>query len=92
MGNYFVHRSQTMLFGYSGKCRFPLARFRPNLIGMDGIDPKRHSEKPEPHARMTRKPSSRNWFVVQSQSQRCASSPAMPAMGSATISSTLMVG
>lgn len=47
MGNYFVHRSQTILFGYSGKCRFPLARFRPNLIGLDGIDPVRHSQKPE---------------------------------------------
>lgn len=43
IGNYFVHRSQTVLFGYKGKCRFPLARFRPNVI--DVPQPKRHSEK-----------------------------------------------
>ena len=45
MGNWFVHRSQTMLFGYRQKCRFPLARYRPNVFQTG--DPKRHSEKPD---------------------------------------------
>ena len=45
MGNWFVHRTQTMLFGYREKCRFPLARYRPNVFHSG--DPKRHSEKPE---------------------------------------------
>ena len=27
IGNYFIHRTQTMLFGYRGKCRFPMARY-----------------------------------------------------------------
>ena len=44
-GMWFVHRTQTMLFGYRGKCRFPLARYKPNLF-TSGL-PKRHSEKPE---------------------------------------------
>ena len=34
-----------MLFGYRAKCRFPLARYRPNLFHSG--DPKRHSEKPD---------------------------------------------
>ena len=42
-GNYFVHRSQTLLFGYKAKCRFPLQRYKPNVI--DVPQPKRHSEK-----------------------------------------------
>ena len=45
MGNWFTHRTQTMLFGYRQKCRFPLARYKPNLIQTG--NPKRHSEKPE---------------------------------------------
>jgi len=44
-GCWWIHRTQTILFGYRSKCRFPLARFRPNLIHA-GV-PKRHSEKPE---------------------------------------------
>ncbi|MBL8396057.1 MAG: hypothetical protein JNK99_15155 [Candidatus Accumulibacter sp.] len=39
MGNWFVHRSQTMLFGYRQKCRFPLARYQPNVFQTG--DPKR---------------------------------------------------
>lgn len=42
-GNYFVQRSQTMLFGYKSKCVFPLERYRPNIISVS--DPVRHSEK-----------------------------------------------
>jgi N6-adenosine-specific RNA methylase IME4 len=44
-GCWFVHRTQTILFGYRQKCRFPQARFRPNIF-MTG-NPPRHSEKPE---------------------------------------------
>jgi N6-adenosine-specific RNA methylase IME4 len=44
-GMWFIHRTQTILFGYRGKCRFPLARYKPNLF-TSGL-PKRHSEKPE---------------------------------------------
>ena len=43
-GMWWVHRTQTILFGYRGKCRFPLARFRPNLF--TSSNPARHSEKP----------------------------------------------
>ncbi len=45
VGNWFVHRTQTILFGYRKRCRFERARYRPNVV-MTG-DPKRHSEKPE---------------------------------------------
>ena len=45
VGNWFVHRTQTMLMGYKTRCRFERARYRPNIV-MTG-DPKRHSEKPE---------------------------------------------
>ena len=44
IGNWFVHRTQTLLFGYKGKCRFPLSRYQPNLIQTG--DPVRHSAKP----------------------------------------------
>lgn len=43
IGNYFVHRSQTLLFGYKSKCKFPLDRYKPNIIEVS--DPKCHSEK-----------------------------------------------
>ena len=45
MGNWFVHRTQTILFGYRKKCKFPLNRYRPNVFHTG--DPKRHSEKPD---------------------------------------------
>ena len=45
IGAWFVHVSQTCLFGYKGKCVFPLARYRRNVIQTG--PPKRHSEKPE---------------------------------------------
>jgi N6-adenosine-specific RNA methylase IME4 len=44
-GNWFIHRTQTLLFGYRERCRFPLHRYAPNIITTG--DPKRHSEKPE---------------------------------------------
>jgi N6-adenosine-specific RNA methylase IME4 len=43
VGNYFVQLSQTMLFGYREKCKFPLRRYRPNVINVK--QPARHSEK-----------------------------------------------
>ena len=43
--NWFVHRTQTILFGYKERCRFPLARYAPNLI--ETSDPVAHSAKPD---------------------------------------------
>lgn len=45
IGNWFVHRSQTMLFGYKGKCSFPRERYLPNVIETSG--PEAHSRKPD---------------------------------------------
>jgi N6-adenosine-specific RNA methylase IME4 len=45
VGNWFVHRSQTLLFGYRERCRFPLQRYRPNII--ETGDPIAHSAKPD---------------------------------------------
>ena len=44
-GNWFIHRTQTILFGYKDRCRFPLARYRPNILATG--DPIRHSQKPD---------------------------------------------
>ena len=44
IGNYFVHRTQTLLFGYKGKCLFPLERYKPTIL--EAPLPKRHSVKP----------------------------------------------
>lgn len=43
LGNYFQHRTQTLLFGYRRRCRFPLARYRPTVFH---ANIGRHSEKP----------------------------------------------
>ncbi len=43
IGNYFVSRTQTLLFAYKKRCRFPLARYQPNIIEVH--HPRRHSEK-----------------------------------------------
>lgn len=45
IGNWFVHRTQTVLFGYKERCLFPLARYKPNVIQTG--DPAAHSAKPE---------------------------------------------
>ena len=42
-GNWFVHRTQTILFGYRKRCYFHRARYLPNLIE---ANPGRHSQKP----------------------------------------------
>lgn len=43
-GNYFIHRTQTMLFGYKGRCEFLKARYVANVIfANDG----EHSRKPK---------------------------------------------
>lgn len=44
-GNWFIHRTQTLLMGYKSKCLFANDRYRPNIL-VTG-DPKRHSQKPE---------------------------------------------
>lgn len=44
-GNWFIHRTQTVLFGYRRKCRFPMARYLPNVFHSG--NPARHSQKPE---------------------------------------------
>lgn len=43
-GNWFVHRTQTLLFGYLERCVFPLARYLPNII--ETPKPELHSAKP----------------------------------------------
>ena len=45
IGNWFVHRTQTVLFAYSKKCIFPKARYLPNVFQAN--TPRRHSAKPE---------------------------------------------
>lgn len=45
IGSYFIHRTQTILFGYRKACRFPLRRYAPNIFSSG--NPARHSEKPE---------------------------------------------
>ena len=45
MGNWFVHRTQTILFGYRKPCRMGDGRYSPNIL-QTGLPP-RHSEKPE---------------------------------------------
>jgi N6-adenosine-specific RNA methylase IME4 len=45
IGNWFVHRTQTLLFGYRKPCRMGRGRYSPNII--ETGDPARHSEKPE---------------------------------------------
>lgn len=45
VGCWFIHRTQTLLFGYRRRCRFEGARYRPNIFTSG--DPVRHSQKPE---------------------------------------------
>lgn len=44
-GNYFVHRTQHILFAYKNKCQFHKERYKPTVF-FTGI-PKKHSQKPE---------------------------------------------
>ena len=44
-GNYFVHRTQTVLFGYRERCVFSGARYLPTVFHTG--DPVRHSQKPD---------------------------------------------
>ena len=45
LGNYFISRTQTLLFGYKGKCVFPLGRYKPTVIM--ATPQHNHSQKPE---------------------------------------------
>lgn len=44
-GNWFIHRTQTMLFGYRERCVFPSGRYLPNFF--ESGNPARHSAKPD---------------------------------------------
>lgn len=44
LGNWVVHRTQTMLLGYKQRCVFDRLRYFPNIIQTG--DPVRHSQKP----------------------------------------------
>ena len=46
IGNWFVPRTQTLLFGYKEKCIFPLGRYKPTVLSTPS-NPKRHSQKPD---------------------------------------------
>lgn len=43
-GSFFIHRSQTCLFGYRRKCLFPGDRYLPNIVE---ASPGAHSAKPK---------------------------------------------
>lgn len=43
-GFYFIHLTQTLLFGYKGKCKFENKRFLPNWFEAPAL---KHSQKPE---------------------------------------------
>ena len=45
LGNYFIHRTQTLLFGYRTKCKFHHKRYLPNIF--EAPTPQKHSRKPE---------------------------------------------
>ena len=45
VGNWFVHRSQTLLFGYNDRCVFPADRYKPNIIETRNV--LKHSQKPD---------------------------------------------
>jgi N6-adenosine-specific RNA methylase IME4 len=45
VGNWWVHRSETMLFGYYQKCVFPQEKYLPNIF--EASRPRKHSLKPE---------------------------------------------
>ena len=45
LGNYFVHRTQTVLMGYKGKCIFPMERYLPTVLMAES--PCHHSDKPQ---------------------------------------------
>jgi site-specific DNA-methyltransferase (adenine-specific) len=45
LGNWFIHRTQTLLFGYKDHCIFPAARYKPTVIFAS--NPTTHSQKPQ---------------------------------------------
>lgn len=46
VGAWFVHRTEHLLFGYKGRCTFPLARYRPTVLVANRPSVNRHSTKP----------------------------------------------
>lgn len=45
VGNYVIHRTQTVLLGYKPPCKFERKRYFPNVVIIPK-NPPRHSEKP----------------------------------------------
>ena len=45
MGNWFIHRTQTVLFGYKKKCIFDKERYKPNVLFVNLSN--KHSKKPK---------------------------------------------
>ena len=45
LGNYFVHVTQHLLFGYKEKCIFNKARYKPTILYAN--TPRKHSQKPK---------------------------------------------
>ncbi len=45
VGNYVIHRTQTILLGYRDRCRFDRLRYFPNVL--EAPVPRVHSQKPE---------------------------------------------
>ena len=45
IGNWFVHRTQTLLFGYKEKCIFPNERYKSTVVFANV--PRKHSKKPK---------------------------------------------
>lgn len=67
-GNWFIHRTQTLLFGYRESCRFPMNRYMPNVI--ETGDPVRHSQKPDAAYRFIEAISPRPWLELFARQKR----------------------
>lgn len=46
LGNYFIHRTEHILFGYKDRCEFNKARYVPNVYHWPPATPGNHSQKP----------------------------------------------
>lgn len=67
LGNYFIHRTQTILFGYKTKCIFPNSRYKPNIIFANAG---KHSTKPEESYSLIESISSPNRLELFSRNKR----------------------
>lgn len=46
-GNYFIHRTEHILFGYKNRCVFNKARYIPNIYDWKRAPKGKHSRKPK---------------------------------------------